>query len=284
MQVRFGYGEEQLLRVLDRAARVLTREREVADLVRGTDEPAEQRGALDDGRVRLGMRHRRHVLHEAHEELRATDDVQLVARRQIGLHALESERLAALPHAFDRGQHQTVRLTRELRRRDAAAERLLVDARVDEDRTEEACLRLGFLRRWLWRVSRDVDRHTGIWSSAALLKNRACSPAKSSWKMPVAPLRFFAMLPWMRRGAPAGVSSLSFHSMRTMSASCSIAPLSRSVDSFGSRPASPAARESCESPTTTTLSSRASDFRLRMIVAISCTRFSSSPPVRMSWM
>src|SRR5439155_2243729 len=102
------------------------------------------------------------------------------------------------------------------------AERLLIDARVDEDSAEEARLGLRLLRRRLRRAARDVDGHTGIWSSAALLKKRACSPANSSWKIPVGPFLFLAMLPWMSRGAPAGVSSLSFQSMRTMSASCSI--------------------------------------------------------------
>src|SRR5947209_20301777 len=38
---------------------------------------------------------------------------------------------------------------------------------------------------------------------------------------------------WIRRGAPAGVSSLSFQSITTMSESCSMPPLSRKVESFG---------------------------------------------------
>src|SRR6185503_3602776 len=181
-------------------------------------------------------------------------------------------------------QDQAVLLARQLGGGDAAADRVFVDAGVDEDRAEEARLRLGLLRRRLWRVALDVERHTGVSLSGVLLKKRACSPAKRSVKTPVGPLRFFATLPWMRRGAPGTVSSLSRQSMRTMSASCSMPPDSRRVESFGSSPESPAARDSCDRPMITTLSSRASDFRLRVIFAISWTRFSSSPSVRMSWM
>jgi hypothetical protein len=43
MEVRFADGEEELLRVDDRAPRVLACEREVRDLVRGTDEAAQER-------------------------------------------------------------------------------------------------------------------------------------------------------------------------------------------------------------------------------------------------
>ena len=40
-------------------------------------------------------------------------------------------------------------------------------------------------------------------SSDALLKNFACSAAKRSEKIPVGPLRFFAMLPWISFGSDA---------------------------------------------------------------------------------
>src|SRR5216117_1541881 len=284
VKVRLGHREEQLLRIYDCALRVFAREREMRDLVRRSDETAQESCALDDRRVRLGVGDRRHVLHEADEELRATDVVELAARRELGLYRLESERLAALPHALDRAEDEPMRLARELGRCDAAAHRLLIDARVDEDSADEACLGLGLLRGRFGTSAHEIERHTGMSVSGALLKNRACSDANSSENGPVGPLRFFATLPWMRRGAPGGVSSLSLQSMRTMSESCSRPPLSRRVESFGSRPESPAARESCERPMTTTLSSRASDLRLRVIVEISCTRFSSSSPVRMSWM
>src|SRR4051812_27251437 len=170
------------------------------------------------------MRDRRHVLHEADEELRPTDGVELRARRELGLHRLEAERLAALPHALDRPEDEAGLLARELGRRDAAADPLLLDASVDEDGAEEGRLLLGLLGRRLRCGALDVDRHTGVSPSAARLKKRACSPAKSRLKTPVGPLRFFATLPWMSRGAPGGVSSLSFQSMRTMSASCSMPP------------------------------------------------------------
>src|SRR5581483_8811515 len=224
VQVRLAHREQQLLRVHHRALRVLARQREMGDLVGRADEASQQGGALDDRRVGLGVRDRGDVLHEADEELRAADRVELAARREVRLHALEAQRLTALPHAFDRAEHETMRLARELRRGDATADGLLVDVGVDEDRAEEARLGLRLLRRRLRPGALERQRHTGIWSSAALLKKRACSPAKRSWKMPVGPLRFFATLPWMRRGAPAGVSSLSFQSMSTMSASCSMAP------------------------------------------------------------
>ena len=86
-------------------------------------------------------------------------------------------------------------LAGELRRSDAPADRLLIDVRVDEDRAEEAGLCLGLLRRWLRRVARDVERHTGVSLSCVLLKKRACSIAKRSVNVPVGPLRFFATLP-----------------------------------------------------------------------------------------
>src|SRR2546425_8336037 len=258
----------------------------MGDLVRSLDEAAQQRGALDDRGIRLGVRDRRHVLHEADEELRAADLIELAARCELGLHGLETQGLATVGDPLDRAEDEAMLLARKRGRRDAPAHDPLVDRGIDEDRAEQRGLGLGILGRRLRRAAFEsvVDRHTGIESSAALLKNFACSLANSSEKMPVGPLRFFAMLPWISFGAPAAVSSLSRQSMSTTSESCSIAPLSRSVESFGSRPESPAARESCERPMTTTLSSRASDLRFFVMVAISCTRFSSCSPVRMSWM
>ena len=110
MQIRLGDREEQLLRVLDRAACVLARQRQMSDLVGRADEPAEQCGPLDDRRVGLGVRDGRHVLHETDEELRAADRVELATRREIDLDALEAERLATFPDALDRGEHEPVLL------------------------------------------------------------------------------------------------------------------------------------------------------------------------------
>src|SRR5205809_4610196 len=205
MQVGLGDGEEQLLGVLDRGLRVLACERKVRDLVRCADESAQERGSLDDRRVRLGVRDRRDVLHEANEELRTADRVEIAAGRELRLHGLEAERLAALPHPLDRSEHEAMLLARKLRRRDASADHLVVDVRVDEHRADQAGLGLRLLRRGLWGTSREIERHTGVWSSGALLKKRACSLAKRRLNVPTGPLRFFATEPWMRRGAPAAV-------------------------------------------------------------------------------
>src|SRR5436190_610872 len=82
----------------------------------------------------------------------------------------EPERLAALPHALDRAEDEPMRLTRELGRCDATAHGLLVDARVDEDRADEACLGLGLLRRRFGTSAHEIERHTGMSVSGALLK------------------------------------------------------------------------------------------------------------------
>ena len=55
-------------------------------LVRRANEAPQERGALDDRRVGFGVGDGRHVLHEADEELRAADRVELGACREIGLH------------------------------------------------------------------------------------------------------------------------------------------------------------------------------------------------------
>src|SRR5947208_14522178 len=72
VQVRLGHREEQLLRIYDCALRVLAREREMRDLVRRSDETAQEGSAFDNRRVRLRVGDRRHVLHEADEALRTT--------------------------------------------------------------------------------------------------------------------------------------------------------------------------------------------------------------------
>ena len=94
------------------AARVLSRQREVGDLVRGLDEAAQKRGALDDRGVRLGVRDGRHVLHEADEELRAADLVELAASSELRLDALEAERLAPLGDTFDGAEDEAVLFAR----------------------------------------------------------------------------------------------------------------------------------------------------------------------------
>ena len=110
VQARLAHREQQLLRVGDRALGVLASQREVRDLVRGLDETTEERRALDDRGVRLGVRDRRHVLHEADEELRAADLVELATCRELRLHGLETERLAALGDAFDRAEDEPMLL------------------------------------------------------------------------------------------------------------------------------------------------------------------------------
>src|SRR5688572_17484598 len=145
-----------------------------------------------------------------------------------------------------------MRLARQIRRCDLAALQLLVQVTVEKHGTEERRLGLGILRRGLRRDAVGEDRHTGIPLSSARLKKRACSLSKYSSKCPVGPLRFFATEPLMSRGAPVTTSSLSRQSMITMSLSCSMDPLSRRVESFGSFPESPAARDSCESAITVT--------------------------------
>jgi hypothetical protein len=199
VKARLAHREQELLRVGDRALGILTCECEMGDLVRGLDETAQERGALDDRRVRLGVRDRWDVLHETDEELGAADLIELATRRELRLHALETQRLTTLCDPLDRAQDESMLLARQRGRRDASADDVVVDRGVDEDRAEQRCLRLGILRRRFRRAASEsvLDRHTGIWSSAALLKNFACSAAKRSEKMPVGPLRFFAMLPWI---------------------------------------------------------------------------------------
>src|SRR5881628_405644 len=125
-----------------------------------------------------------------------------------------------------------------------AAGDLVVQGAVHEHRADERGFGLGLLGRRL-DAALGLQRHAGgPPSSDALEKNLACSLSKRSWNPPVGPLRFFAMAPLMSRGAPAGVSSRSRQSMMTMSASCSRLPPSRRVESFGSPPESPAARDS----------------------------------------
>src|SRR5260221_5964048 len=170
------------------------------------------------------MRHRRHVLHEPDEELGATDCAELVRRGELLLHRLERDRVPACGHAIHRAEHELVVVAGQIWWRQPAAHEWRVQRVVDEDRAEEGCFRVGILGRRLRRVARDVERHTGMPSSSLRLKNRACSASKYSSKRPVGPLRFFPMLPWISLGAPGGDSSLSFQSIRTMSASCSKAP------------------------------------------------------------
>src|SRR5438093_7279982 len=284
MEGRFAHREEELLRVRHRRRGILAGKREPRDLVGDADQSAKEGGALDDRGVARCVRDRRDVLHEPNEELRAADRIELAVRRELRLHSSERHWVASLGHASNRAEDDAVLLAREVGGDKAAARDFVVEGAVHEHRAEERRFGLGLLRRRL-DPAIDLQRHAGgPPSSDAFEKNLACSLSKSSWKGPVGPLRFFATEPLIRRGAPAGVSSRSRHSMITMSLSCSIEPPSRSVESFGSPPESPAARESCDRPITATPSSRARDLRFRVIVAISCTRFSSSSPVRMSWM
>jgi len=106
------WDEEELLRVRDRRGGFLARERETRDLVRDADQPAQERRALDDRRVAGGVRDGRDVLHQADEELRAADRVELVVRDKLRLHGRESDRLAALGEAGDRAQDDAVLLAR----------------------------------------------------------------------------------------------------------------------------------------------------------------------------
>src|SRR4029077_14949471 len=83
MKGRLAHREEQLLRVRHGSGRFLAGEREARDLVGDPDEPAEQRGALDDRGVARRVRDGGYVLHEADEELRASDRVELLVRGEL---------------------------------------------------------------------------------------------------------------------------------------------------------------------------------------------------------
>src|SRR4029077_3797441 len=89
VQRRLADREQEALRVLDRAARILANERQSRDLIRCADELPELRGPRDYRRVRLGVRHGRHVLHEPDEELGAADGAELVRRGELLLDRLE---------------------------------------------------------------------------------------------------------------------------------------------------------------------------------------------------
>ena len=101
---------ERLLRVGDGALGVLARQREVRDLIGGLDEAAQERGALDDRGVRLGVRNGGHVLHEADEELRAADLIELAASRELRLPRLNAERLATLGDTLHRAEDEPMLL------------------------------------------------------------------------------------------------------------------------------------------------------------------------------
>jgi len=155
MERRLADGEEQLLRVGNGRRAVLAREGEARDLVRGADETTQERGALDDRRVGLGVRDRRHVLDETDEELRAADRVELVFGQKLGLHAREADLLAPLGDARDRREDEAMLFSREVGRREPAARDLVVDRAVHEHRAQERGFGLGFLGR---RLDAALDR------------------------------------------------------------------------------------------------------------------------------
>src|SRR5207247_10377841 len=137
MERRFAHREEQLLRVRYRGGRFLAGQRETGDPVGDADQAAKERGALDDRRVARRVRDRGPVVHEAAQELRAPDRIELTVRDEVRLHVGEPDLLAALGDAGDGGEHDPMLLARQVRGPEASARDLVVEGAVHEHRAEE---------------------------------------------------------------------------------------------------------------------------------------------------